>query len=333
MEAENVPELEINRQSKGRIVAGFTFALSIALSAFFLINSSASYNVAFGSLWFLAILPAYLCALICYIGDRDRTRPRYFYYLVPPIFGTIVTLGSIIFLHEGAICIAMLAPVWLLFGWLGAFTLRRHRSRADDGVVLHSTLLLLPLLSGMIETQVPVPHDYVTLTRTTVVNATPAEIWPFAVSNAHISEKEGHWTFSQNILGLPRPRATTITGKYAGAVRTAYWGDNINFEERVTEWQPGRRLGWSFAFTNDTLQNYTDKHIAPDGDFLKVDTGDYTLTPLDANRTQITLRTRYIAKTHVNAYAKLWGEIILGDVQGNVLEILKNRAEKVHKQI
>lgn len=55
--------------SRGRMLAGFTLALAIALSAYILINASKANSVGFASLWFLAVLPAYLCALICYFGD------------------------------------------------------------------------------------------------------------------------------------------------------------------------------------------------------------------------------------------------------------------------
>ena len=48
---------------------------------------------------------------------------------------------------------------------------------------------------------------------------------------------------------------------------------------------------------------------------------------MNAGRTLLTLRTNYIAKTHVNPYARLWGEILLGDIQSNVLAIIKQRAE------
>ena len=54
---------------RGRILAGFTLALAIALSVYILINASKANSVAFASLWFLAVLPAYLCAFICYVGD------------------------------------------------------------------------------------------------------------------------------------------------------------------------------------------------------------------------------------------------------------------------
>ncbi|NKI98756.1 hypothetical protein [Novosphingobium sp. SG707] len=313
--------------NRGRILAGFTLALAIALSAYILINAAKADSVGFASLWFLAILPAYLCALICYVADPGFERPRSFYLSVPPVFGALVCLGSAVFLREGVICLVMLAPIWLSFGWLGVYILRRWRKGRDDPARFRASLLFLPLLCGGMESQIPVIDKPVTLTRSIVIGATPEQIWPYAVANAHIGPDEGQWNFTQSILRLPRPRATTLQGQGVGAIRTAYWGDHINFEERITQWQPGRRLGWAFAFTNSSLQDYTDRHIAPDGPFLKIDTGDYTLTPLDADRTLLTLRTNYIAKTHVNPYAQLWGEILLGDIQSNILAIIKQRAE------
>ena len=63
---------------------------------------------------------------------------------------------------------------------------------------------------------------------------------------------------------------------------------------------------------------------------LKIDSGYYMITPLTDKTTRLTLRTNYIAKTHVNAYAELWGEILLGDIQNNILAIIKQRAEARH---
>jgi len=316
---------------RGRVLAGFTLALVIALSALLVINASSSTNFAFGSLWFLVFLPAYLCALICYVGDPDHTRPASFYASVPVVFGVIVIIGSVFILHEGVICLVMLAPLWLTFGWLGVWIMRRQRHWEVDPRTFQSSLLFLPLMAGSFEGQFAVPHDRYAVVRTVVIEARPADIWPYAVANAHISEREGRWTFTQDILGMPRPRATTLSGTGTGAIRTAYWGDKINFEERITRWQPGRLLGWRFAFTNSSLQDYTDKHISPDGEFLKIDDGDYTLTPLTPTTTRLTLRTSYIAKTHLNAYAALWGEILLGDIQNNVLAVIKARAEARHR--
>jgi hypothetical protein len=312
-----------------RIAAAFAVALTLALSAYVLMNRTSVASVAFGSLWFLGVFPAFLCSLICYVGDPDGERGRGFYWLVPVALVAIVDFGSTLILHEGVICVAMLTPIWLGAGWIGAFTSRARRRPVDPNV-FNASLLMLPLLAGLFESQFPAAHDHVSLSRQIVIAATPGEIWPYAVSNAHIAASEGRWTLSQNIIGLPRPRATVLRGQGVGAVRTAYWGDHINFDEIITQWRPGRRLGWRFSFTNSSMQDYTDKHISPDGQFLKIDTGDYVLTPLTPRTTLLTLETHYIAKTHVNPYAELWGELLLGDVQDNILAIIRHRAEAAH---
>jgi hypothetical protein len=319
-----------DRQFNMRALAGFALALAIAFSVYLLLNFSKAGSKWIGSLWFLALLPAVLSALICYIGDPDRNKPSSFYWSVPGILVGLVCIGSVFVLREGVICMIMLAPIWLVSGWVGAFALRSQRKETIDTDIFQSSFLIIPLVAAIVEAQVPVPHDQVLLTRSIVVHASPAEIWPYAVANPAIGLHEGRWTITQNIIGVPRPRATVMRGMGVGAVRTAYWGDHINFEEQITEWAPGRKLGWTFRFTNSSMQDYTDKHISPDGQFLMIDSGDYTLRPLSADTTVLTLNTRYIAMTHVNPYAELWGEFLLGDTQDNILSIIKGRAEAAH---
>ena len=314
------------RRLRHRLLSGFALALTIALSAFVLFSVSQAGSIWFASIWFLALLPAVLCALICYIGDPDRTRSAGFYWLVPVTLCVIVCLASIFILHEGAICLAMVSPIWLASGWLGAFLMRSQRHRR--GRALESSFLIIPLVAAIVEAQIPVPHEPVRLTRSVVIKAAPEDIWRYAVSSRDIGPDEGRWTITHNIIGMPRPRESTVDGAGVGTVRTARWGDHINFEERIVDWRPGRKLGWAFNFTNSSVQDYTDKHISPDGVFLKIDSGDYVLRPISPDMTELTLTTRYVAKTHVNPYAKLWGELMMGDIQDNVLTIIKDRAER-----
>lgn len=326
MTEQDIQAVRTRNRLRKRLLSGFALALAIAFSAFLLFSASRTGSIWFASLWFLALLPAVLCALICYIGDPDRTRTVGFYWLMPVVLGLIVCLASFYVLHEGVICIVMLSPVWLASGWAGAFVMRSRRHR--QGRTLQSSFLIIPLVAAMVEAQLPIPHETVSLSRTIVVRAAPADIWPYAVSSRDIGHHEGRWTISHNMIGIPRPRESSVVGSGVGAVRTAYWGDHINFEERIVTWAPGRKLGWDFNFTNSSVQDYTDKHISPDGEFLKIDSGDYVLRPISPDLTEVTLTTRYVAKTHVNLYAKLWGELMMGDIQDNVLTIIKTRAER-----
>lgn len=316
----------LRRRPARSAASGFALALAIALSAYLLFSTSRAGSIWFASIWFLALLPAVLCALICYVGDPDRTRSSDFYWWTPPLLCALVCVASLFILHEGVVCLVMLSPIWLTSGWLGAFAMRSQRDRARRSI--QSSFLIIPLVAGLVEAQTPVPHDMVTVSRSVLVRAAPEDIWPYAVSSRGIGADEGRWTITHNLIGMPRPRETVIDKAGVGGVRTAYWGEHINFEERIVAWAPGRKLGWRFNFTNSSLQDYTDKHISPDGEFLKVDSGDYSLRRISAETTELTLTTRYVAKTHVNPYAKLWGELMMGDVQDNILTIIKDRAER-----
>lgn len=320
------PTNESTPQLAKRVLSGFALALAIAFSAYLLMN----HGMWIASIWFLAVLPAVLCALICYIGDPDQRRPVSFYWKVPFALVALVDIGSIFILREGAICVIMLSPIWLGSGWVGAFTLRAQRRAHLGGNTLQSSFVIIPLVAAGLEAQIPVPHEQVLLTRSIIVYASPDEIWGYAVSNCAIGADEGRWTITHNVIGLPRPRATLLDGVGVGATRTAYWGDHISFEEQITEWVPGQRLGWTFHFSNTSLQDYTDRHVSPDGQFLKIDSGDYTIRQISPEAAMVTLTTRYIAMTHVNLYAKLWGEFLLGDVQNNILSIIKSRSETAH---
>jgi hypothetical protein len=105
------------------------------------------------------------------------------------------------------------------------------------------------------------------------------------------------------------------------------WGDDIQFEERITALAPGKTIQWDFAFPDNSVQAYTDRHIAPDGPLLKIASGGYRLERLDPGKTRLTLHTTYHMRSRLDWYLGWWGEVMLGDVQDNVLAIIKQRAE------
>lgn len=207
-------EMQRGRLTK-RVLSGFALALTIALSAYLLLNATRA-GAGLGSLWFMALLPATLCALICYIGDPDQTRTANFYFVVPVVLVLLVDAGSVVFLHEGAICLIMVSPIWAFAGWAGAFLMRGTRGRLSDGRrtrdlenTFQSSFLIIPLVAGVIEAQIPAPHEQVTLSRSQLVRATPSEIWPYAVASHSIGPREGRWNITQNVIGVPRP-ATSL---------------------------------------------------------------------------------------------------------------------------
>ena len=90
--------------------------------------------------------------------------------------------------------------------------------------------------------------------------------------------------------------------------------------------EPGRRIGWRFIFDDIDGWKFTDRHLMPDSPYFRVTTGGYTMQPLPDGQTRVTIHTRYWIQTPVNGYSQLWGELFLGDLEDNLLALVKGRA-------
>jgi hypothetical protein len=113
-----------------------------------------------------------------------------------------------------------------------------------------------------------------------------------------------------------------------GAVRSVRWQHGIRFQERITEWRPGRRIGWPFAFGDMAAWDYTDRHLLPDNPYMRVESCGYRLEPAGPGRSRPTLDTTYWMRTWPTPYAARWGELVLGDLERNVLAVVKGRAKR-----
>jgi hypothetical protein len=79
---------------------------------------------------------------------------------------------------------------------------------------------------------------------------------------------------------VPRPIGARLLRDCLGAERVARWQYGIGFREKITEWQPGRRIGWTFDFGGSRGWHFTDRHLRPDSDYFRVTSVGYTLAPL-----------------------------------------------------
>lgn len=309
-----------------RIVSAFAIALAFALGVYLLIN--AVQPDALVSFTFLLILPAAISAFVAYVADPFAERSYRFYMMIPFWILLAVVIASIVFLAEGIICIILLAPLWLGSGIMGTHIAYRMRSRTSDhNTTYSSALLLMPMLAMQIEAQIPLPRETTMVTRSIVINAAPEKIWPLLRGIPDVRPGEGAWNLSQDVIGLPRPIGARLVGNGIGADRFADWGERIKFRERITQWVPGRVIGWRFIFDDVEGWKFTDRHLMPNSPYFTVTTGGYRMEPLPDGKTRLTLETNYEIQTPVNLYSRAWGEFFLGDVHNNLLAIIKGRAE------
>ncbi|MHA6719393.1 SRPBCC family protein [Sphingomonas sp. RS6] len=319
------------RKAAVRVACALAAGLAFCLAVYLLLTAANPSGLI--SFSFLMILPAAVTAFILGIADPFRERSRAFYVQkVPAALLAAVMSTSILFLYEGILCIIMLAPIWFGLSTLGGYFAWRWFGPRDEGAgqtLRSGALLLLPVLAMQAEPYVPLPVTEAVVRRSIVVAAEPAAIWPLAQGVGTIAPSEGTWNLSQDVIRLPRPVSATLVGTGPGAIRHVRWQQGLSFKEVITDWQPAKRLWWRFRFDKDEMDGWKmqDRHLMPDSAYYRITDGGYTLQPLGDGRTRLMLTTRYRVRTPVNLYARLWGELILGDVSNNVLAVIAQRAE------
>lgn len=278
--------------------------------------------------WSILFVLPYAMGGLAELAFTSQAKPEAGSGLAAMFTLLLVLVAGGIFLHEGVMCILMLAPLWLLAALLGSASVSYFRKAfAERNRTNAVVLAMLPFAALMVDARLPPQPDPFTVTRSVTIAATPEAIWPYLLQLDALNTNEGIWNVTQDMLGIPRPTSAIVTGHGVGAVRAARWGDDIRFEEHITTWRENAHLGWTFAFPDDSISRYTDPHIHPDGVTLKIATGSYRLTSLAGGLTELRLETDYIARTPFNLYAAMWGELVLGDIQTNILAVVKARVE------
>ena len=280
------------------------------------------------------IIPASLGGLLSMAIDPKGQFSPLGCFVWPTLIVIALVLLAWAFLGEGAICLAMLLPIWIAAA-VGGFLIqrwsayRRIAAESNGGTRLQAVAwFAFPLVLIWAETVSPPQWEEHSVTRSVEIAASPAEVWPLLVSIPNIAPGEGRATFAHDLFGIPRPAEAVLETRDGALIRKARWGENIRFEEQITAIAPGERIDWRFAFPDSSVAEYTDPHIEPDGAVLRIENGGYRIESLASGRVRLTLETRYSMRSRMAWYAALWGELFLGDISANVLTLVKDRAEK-----
>ncbi|MDZ3832544.1 MAG: hypothetical protein U0S50_12135 [Sphingopyxis sp.] len=315
------------RRANWKFVAAMITALAAALAVYLLAEAGSGGAIGYA---LMVVLPATLTAFVAWAGSARRSWSRTTFLMVPLWLALAATAIGAIFLREGVVCLVMVLPFWIGFGYIGlwpVYLYRRSQRHVDPATFRAHVMLLLPFFALLVDQHIAPPRETRTVASEIIVDAAATTTWSHLLAIPAIASDEGRWNISQDLLRLPRPVAAHLSGTGPGAVRDARWQDDIRFQEIVTEWRPGEALEWRFAFPDPSIHERTDRHIEPHGRHLWVDSGGYHLTPLPDGRTKIRLWTRYHIATPFNGYAAWWGERILGDIQNNVLAIVAGRID------
>jgi hypothetical protein len=230
---------------------------------------------------------------------------------------------------EGAICVVMAIPVTLLFASIGGVAsglTARHRLLRGKSATL--CLALLPFLVTGIESQFNAPLSVKTVNTEIVIHAPAEVVWRNIerVRAIRRDEIRPSWTHA---IGFPLPVEATLDHEGVGGVRHASFEGGLMFIETINRWQPLKTIGFEIAADTAAIPRTTlDEHVTIGGRYFDVLYGEYDLEPLANGDVLLHLSSRQRLSTDFNAYAALWTEAAMRDLQVSILQVVKRRCEQ-----
>jgi len=259
-----------------------------------------------------------------YLTVRPVPAPsRGFRVVAPWIPCGIVVLSAWLVGAEGTICIVMALPLMMIFASVGGIVAASKTGRTSAALPM---IALLPWAMMPLEkTRTPAPR-LVTTTTSITIDTPPSAVWPLVVSVDSIRPSERRRALFSSI-GFPNPIAATLDRPGIGGVRTATFEHGIVFRETIVAWDAERRI--RFTIRPDSIPATTlDPHVTIGGPYFDVLTGTYELHALPRGRTELVLISEHRVSTAFNPYAEWWADRVMRSIQSNILDVLRERAER-----
>ncbi|QEC65604.1 hypothetical protein FRZ54_05605 [Mucilaginibacter ginsenosidivorans] len=281
------------------------------------------------SISFLFLVPFAIGVLTILFSPLATIRKITYRIFMPwlPIIG-LLTL-TLAFSMEGFACWIMALPLFLPMASLGGLTmgyfrLKKHRNEKTYA----SLLVLLPLLISPVEQLIgSIPGRYEAYTYIDI-RSNRNHIWENVTRVKPIKpEQDKGWLTSS--LGFPRPIRAELNYNGVGAYRKAVFSKGLVFHEEVKSYLDQRSMHFSIkANPYDIPSTTMDKHVVIGGDYFDVLDGTYVLQQLSPGTYRLHLYSHFKMTTTFNFYASWWAGWIMKDIQNNILQIIKERAER-----
>ncbi len=284
---------------------------------------------------FIYLSPIVVGAITVYVAETKRRR-NWGYYIAAPFFANcLYVLGTLAVNIEGLICAIVVVPMFALLGSLGGLLM---------GVVCRTTqwpkqtlycLAALPVLLGVAGDQIPTPDVQSSVRRSTVVHATPEQVWGHINNATQIQPEEFSASWAAKI-GVPMPLSGvthTVTEGGGGAtttrrVRESQWNKGVHFDEPITDWVPNRYVRWTYKFDDTSFPaGALDDHVLIGGHYFDLHDTSFTLTPVPEG-TRLDVLVHYRVSTQFNFYADRVAQLLLGNMMDTDLLFYKVRSER-----
>lgn len=275
---------------------------------------------------FLIGTPIVIGALTVY-GARHRASGWVFAVFGPWLTTALMLIGCAVTLLEGAICLALMTPLFLLCASAGGVAMRVALGLVRRPAPLRA-VAALPLLLLLGERVIPPGTEQVFLQHSVDIAAEPAVVWQQIMQARDIQADELPFSVT-HAIGVPRPLEGVNRLTPDGEYRFSRWDKGVHFLARVTDSKPMQFSSWQYQFEPDSFPpGSMDDHVAIGGRYFHLQGSTFTLTPLDGGHTRLQLRAEFRLSTSINGYALPVARWLGSDFIRTILGLYKGRSER-----
>ncbi|MEO5674768.1 MAG: hypothetical protein ABIQ74_08980 [Chitinophagales bacterium] len=281
------------------------------------------------SVTFLCLLPSGAGALTIYFSSIRNVESFAYRFFMPwiPIFAFFIITVAIAI--EGWACWIMVLPVFLLAASIGGLIagylrLRKYKSAQRLHV---SVILLLPLILSPLEQLIKIVPGKFEAYTSIVIHSSKEKIWSNVTRVREIEPGQNKAGFAQ-FMEFPQPIKAELNYEGVGATREAIFSHGLIFHEKVWEYQKEKKMMFSItAYPYEIPSTTMDEHITIGGNYFDVLDGAYELEEIYPSIYRLHLSSHFTLSTTFNFYASWWARWIMKDIQNNILQLIKVRAE------
>lgn len=247
--------------------------------------------------------------------------------LVATLAGCVLSFGFLVLGKEGLICILLSVPLALPFILLGAVI---------GYVLVHRATLVSPAKAALLfvlglalciwgETTATRKTPVYEVSDEVSISATPEAVWQSLIALETLPSPHD-WIFR---TGIACPLRTEIRGSGVGAIRICTLSTG-ELNERITVWQPGRRLAWTALSTPPPLKEinpFVETDPPHLHGFFRSLTGGFELRPMADGNTLVTRSSTYQHNLYPASYWRFWCDYAVSRGHLYVLGVIKTSAE------
>lgn len=269
----------------------------------------------------------FVVGMITVYGKRYEHIKVWYMLFGPWATVGLMLIGCAIAMLEGSICIAMMAPLFLICGSAGGVVM---------GIILHfshprspniGAVAVLPFLMIIAESFAPLINANAEIRDSVIIEASPETVWN-EIMTAEAIRPDELPTSLTHLIGVPKPVEGVNRFTPEGEVRYSKWERGVSFEALVSNREPYETITWHYAFDAHSFpEGSMDEHVEIGGEFFGLEDTTFNLTPLPGNRTELEIIAHYRVTTSINFYAVPAAKVLGRDFVNTILGLYRGRSE------